>query len=151
MFILARQRLAVAGTAWRAVARLIEVLPGRNVPVLVPFVGETAELPIGPGGAPAEVVVDQAIVTVPQPAAATQFALVAEPIVVGLTIIAAIALLGVVCWNLARGHAFARANVRLIVGGAFVLLGGWFVGVDAHDDDGQRRALGASATTRTTA
>ncbi len=120
--------IGIAITAWTSVVRLVEVLPGRNVPVLVPFVGETADLPIGPGGAPTEVVVDQATVTVPQPAAATQFALVAEPIVIGLTIIAGIALLAIVCWNLARGRAFGRANVRLVVIGVFVLLAGWFIG-----------------------
>lgn len=120
--------IGIAITAWTTVVRLVEVLPGRNVPVLVPFAGESADLPIGPGGAPTEVLVDQATVTVPQPAAATQFALVAEPIVIGLTIIAGIALLAVVCWNLARGRAFSRANVRLIVVGPFVLFTGWFVG-----------------------
>lgn len=120
--------IGIAITAWTTVTRLAEVLPGRNVPVLVPFVGESADLPIGPGGATTQVMVDQATVTVPQPAAATQFALVAEPIVVGLTIVSGIALLAVVCWNLARGRAFSRANVRLVVAGSFVLLGGWFLG-----------------------
>jgi hypothetical protein len=117
-----------AVTAWLAIARLIEVLPGRDVPVLVPFVAENAGLPIGPGGAMVDVEVDQAIVTVPQPAPATQFALVAEPLVHGLAIIAGIALLALFCWNLAAGRAFSRGNVRLVTWSAGVLAAGWLVG-----------------------
>ncbi|WP_448005960.1 hypothetical protein [Agromyces bauzanensis] len=114
--------------AWLAITRLVEVLPGRNVPVLVPFVDEVARLPIGPGGAMVDVAVDQAIVTVPRPAPATQFALVAEPLVHGLAIIAGIALLAMFCWNLAGGRAFSRGNVRLVMWSAAVLTLGWFVG-----------------------
>lgn len=123
--------LAVDGAiaaAWATIARLVEVLPGRNVPVLVPFVDETAALPIGPGGAMVDVTVDQAMVTVPQPAAATQFALVAEPIVHGVAIIVGIALLALFCWNIASGRAFSRSNVRLVAWSAVVLAAGWFLG-----------------------
>ena len=119
---------AAAATLWGTVARLVEVLPGRDTPVLVPFLGETAALPIGPGGAPVDVQVEQAIVTVPRPAPATQFALVAEPVVHGLAIVAGITLLALLCWNLARGRAFARANVRIMFWGASVLTAGWFLG-----------------------
>ncbi|WP_395245747.1 hypothetical protein ACGGZK_08040 [Agromyces sp. MMS24-K17] len=120
--------VAIGATAWAAVARLVEVLPGRDIPVLVPFVGERAELPIGPNGAPVTVDVDQAIVTVPKPAAATWFALVAEPIVVALALIAAIVLLGLLAWNLARGRAFTRANTRIIWWGSAALTAGWALG-----------------------
>ncbi|WP_394553072.1 hypothetical protein ACDF64_01790 [Agromyces sp. MMS24-JH15] len=120
--------VAVVATLWRATDRLAEVLPGTDVPVLVPFLGETAPLPIGPGGAPVTVDVDQAIVTVPHPAVATQFALVAEPIVVGLATIAAIVLLGLLALNLARGRAFVRANSRIVAAGAGVLATGWLLG-----------------------
>ena len=34
--------IAVVATIWQVVLRLGEVLPGRNVPVLVPFIDETA-------------------------------------------------------------------------------------------------------------
>ena len=120
--------LAIIATIWNVVLRLVEVGPLRDVPVLVPFVDETAELPIGPDGAPVTVAVDQAVVTVPEPAAATSFALVAEPIVHGGAIIAAVMLLAVLCWNLARGRAFSRANVRIVLWGTGVLAAGWFLG-----------------------
>ena len=64
----------------------------------------------------------------PQPAAATQFALIAEPVVIALAVIAGIVLLGLFCWNVTRGRAFTKANVRLVIIGVFVLLFGWIVG-----------------------
>ena len=120
--------IGAAVTAWVAITRLAEVLPGRDIPVLVPFVGETATLPIGPGGAAEPVEVDQAIVTVANPAAATHFALVAQPIVVGLAILAGILLLCLFCFNLARGRAFATSTVRILFLGTGVLLVGWVLG-----------------------
>lgn len=120
--------IGAAATVWTAVTRLTEVLPGRGIPVLVPFVGETATLPIGPDGAPVPVDVDQAIVTVDDPAPATLFALIAEPIVVGLAILAVIVILCLFCLNLARGKAFAASTVRLVFVGTGVLLVGWVLG-----------------------
>ncbi|WP_308797207.1 hypothetical protein [Agromyces silvae] len=127
-FTMAVGAVGIGAIAWSAAARLIDVLPGRDVPVLVPFAGERAELPIGPNGTPVEVDVAQATVTVPEPAAATQFALVAEPIVHAAASIAGIVLLGLLAWNLARGRAFASSTVRLTWWGAGVLAVGWFAG-----------------------
>ena len=120
--------LGVVATAWTAIVRLLEVLPGTDVPVLVPFMDETAPLPIGLDGALVQVAVTQAIVTVPEPAAATQFALVAQPIVAGAATVAVIALLAVFAWNVARGRAFSRANVRVVWWATFTLLVGWILG-----------------------
>ncbi|WP_159602221.1 hypothetical protein [Agromyces humi] len=120
--------LGIVATGWAAVARLLEVLPGADVPVLVPFMDETAPLPIGPDGAPVQVEVTQAVVTVPHPAAATQFALVAQPIVAGLATVVVIALLAAFAWNVGRGRAFSRANVRVIWWATFTLLVGWILG-----------------------
>lgn len=120
--------LGVLGVAWGSVHRLLEVLPGTDVPVLVPFVGERAEMPIGLDGAPVDVEVVQGVVTVPQPAAATQFALVAEPVVSGLAGVAAIALLALFAWNVAQGRAFSRANVRIVWGATIALMAGWILG-----------------------
>mgnify|MGYP001235047907 CR=1 FL=1 len=120
--------IGAALTVWTAVTRLAEVLPGRGIPVLVPFVGETATLPIGPDGAAVPVDVDQAVVTVDDPAPATLFALIAEPIVVGIAILAGIVILCLFCLNLARGKAFSTSTVRLLFVGTGVLLAGWVLG-----------------------
>lgn len=120
--------VGAAAVVWTTIARILEVASGRDVPVLVPFIDETAELPIGPDGALVPVAVDQAVVVVPQPAAATQFALIAEPIVVGLSLLAAIVLLCLFCWNLARGRAFHRSTTRIIFAGAGTVIAGWALG-----------------------
>ncbi|MFE5671048.1 hypothetical protein ACFQ58_05490 [Agromyces sp. NPDC056523] len=120
--------VAVAATIWGVIARLAEVVPLRDVPVLVPFIDEVADLPIGPDGAPVTVAVDQAVVTVPEPAAATGFALIAEPLVHGLAIVAGVVMLALLCWNVARGRAFSRANVRIVFSGVGVLAAGWLFG-----------------------
>ncbi|CAN5311596.1 hypothetical protein BH11ACT3_BH11ACT3_16870 [soil metagenome] len=112
-------------TTITAVSRLAEVLPGRDIPVLVPFVDELAQLPIGPNGTPVDVSVDQAIVTVADPAPATLFALIADPIVTAIWIIAGIALLCLLCVNVARGRAFHRNTVRIVLWGAGLLVAGW--------------------------
>ncbi|MEI5583896.1 MULTISPECIES: hypothetical protein [unclassified Agromyces] len=120
--------VAVVATVWNVVLRLGEVVAMRDVPVLVPFLDEPAELPIGPAGAPVTVGVDQAVVTVPEPAAATGFALVAEPLVHGAAVVAGVVLFALFCWNLARGRAFSRGNVRIVLWGAGVLAAGWLLG-----------------------
>jgi hypothetical protein len=120
--------VAIGFTAWHAIARLAEVARGTDIPVLVPFLGETADLPIGPGGAPVQVAVEQATVTVAEPAAATLFALWAEPIVIALAIIAGIVVGALFCLRLARGRAFERGTARLIFLGTGILAVGWFVG-----------------------
>lgn len=120
--------VGIGAVAWSAIARVIEVAPGRQIPVLVPFADEPAQLPLGPDGSLVEVNVTEAVVTVPQPAPATQFALVAEPIVHAAAAIAGIVLLGLLAWNLARGRAFSRSTVRVTWWGAGVLGAGWFFG-----------------------
>lgn len=120
--------IGAAFTVWAMITRLAEVLPGRDIPVLVPFSGETAQLPIGPGGTDLTVDVDRAVVTVNDPAAATFFALVAQPIVTGLAVLVGIVLLCLFCVNLARGRAFARSTVRIVLTGTVVLLVGWVLG-----------------------
>jgi len=113
---------------WATVARVLEVAPNRDVPVLVPFSGEAAQLPIGPDRAMVSVDVDQATVIVPEPALATHFALVAQPIINGLTLLVAIALLCLFCWNLTRGRAFHRSTTRLIFAAAGTVIAGWVLG-----------------------
>ena len=120
--------IAAVFLSWSVIQRVAEVAPGTDIPVLVPFMDETAPLPIGPDGAPVEVEVDQAVVTVSDPAPATFFALIAEPVVVGLTTLGGILLLCLFCINLARGRAFSSSTVRIVFTAAGVLIVGWVLG-----------------------
>ena len=117
--------IAIGITIWQVIVRVIEVLPGRDIPVAVPLFDQTASLPIGPDGALIDVAVDHATIVVPDPAAATLFALFAHPIVSGLAIVAAIALLCMFCWRLARGRAFERSTTRIVMATLGVVAVGW--------------------------
>lgn len=116
----------VAGGA-ATVTRLMEVAPGHDIPVLIPLADETAQLPLGPDGAPVTVDVETATVTVADPAPATLFALWAQPIAQFLVITAAMAIAAAFMVRLARGRAFERGTAGLVYAGAGVIAGGWFV------------------------
>jgi len=120
--------IAAVFVSWAVIQRVAEVAPGTDIPVLVPFSGETAPLPIGPDGEAIDVAVDQAIVTVSDPAPATFFALIAQPVIVGLTTLVGILLLCLFCLNLARGRAFSASTVRIVFTATGVLLVGWVLG-----------------------
>ncbi len=119
--------VAIALTAWAVVGRLVEVAPGHDIPVTVPLSDEQAELPLGPDGAPVTVDVETATVIVADPAPATLFALWAEPIVLLLSVVAGMVVAAMFFLRVARGRAFERGTIRLVVIGAGILAGGWFV------------------------
>ena len=119
--------VAAGLTIWQAIARLLVVFPGRDIPVSVPLSGETTSLPLGPDGTAVQAAVDQATIIVPDPAAATLFALYAEPVVSAAAIIATIALLCLFCWRVARGRAFERSTTRIMSATLVVLGVGWIV------------------------
>ncbi len=113
--------VGVGVTLFALIQRLAEVLPGRDVPVTVPVTGETTELPVGPDGVDIPATIDTATIVVPEPAAATGFALVADPIVTAATVIALIVALCLFCLSVARGAAFGRLSL-LAMGGATTAL-----------------------------
>lgn len=110
------------------VARLVEVAPGHNIPVLVALDGEKATLPLGPDGAPVAATLDSATVIVADPAPATLFALWGQPIVVGLTWITLLVIAALFCLRLARAQVFTKATSVLLYLAAGVLTVGWFFG-----------------------
>lgn len=118
---------AIAAGGAATVTRLMEVAPGHDIPVLIPLAEETAQLPLGPDGAPVTVDVETAIVTVADPAPATLFALWAQPIAQFIVITAAMAIAAAFMVRLARGRAFERGTAGLVYAGAGVIAGGWFV------------------------
>ncbi|MFL0412082.1 hypothetical protein ACH0AH_12975 [Microbacterium paludicola] len=134
--------LAAIGGIWivvQAALRIAEVVRGTDVPVLAPFAGEQAELPIGPGGSPVTVTVDQAVIAGNGLAPITSVSLVLEAVVVALGLLAALACLALLCINLARGIAFSRPNSRLILIGTIALLVTWAAG-------GLFRTMGVNGT-----
>src|SRR5688572_14838262 len=61
-FMIAGVGIAV-WAGWSAVARIIQVLPNRDVSVLGEFAGTKADAPIGVDGAPIAVELDRALIT----------------------------------------------------------------------------------------
>lgn len=118
--------IGAALAIYSAVQRLSEVASGGAIPVLVPLAEETAELPLGPDGAPVQAQVESAIVQVTDPAAATLFALWAQPIWGVVCICAGLVLAAMFFLRLARGKAFNGGAARLAFIGAGVLVVGWF-------------------------
>jgi len=116
--------VAIAAT----VSRLIEVAPGHDIPVLVALDAEQTTLPLGPDGAAVHATLDSATVIVADPAAATLFALWAQPIAVGLTWIGLLIVAALFCLRVARAQIFTRSTSRLLYIGASILIAGWFLG-----------------------
>ena len=108
--------------------RLMEVAPGHDIPVLVRLAGESAQLPLGPGGSAVAAQVETVTVIVADPAPATLFALWAQPIVAGLSWSVGLVLAAMFCVRLARAQVFTRGTYRLTYLAAGVLTVGWFVG-----------------------
>lgn len=116
--------IAAVAVAAQTIARLVAVAPGHDLEVTVPL-RQNAQLPLGPHGAPVEALVQQAVVTVANPTPATLFALRAQPIVVGASLIAGILLAALFCMRMARGHAFKKGTALFAYLGAIVLGAGW--------------------------
>ena len=118
---------AAIWASYAAVSRIIEVLTASAVPVLAPFIGEPAQLPIGPGGDLVAVDVEEAVVYASDLAPATHFALVAAPIVSLIATLIVIACIAMFCRNLLKGVAFSRANTRLVLTTSVTIVVGWAI------------------------
>ena len=120
--------IGIANIVTDTIARLREVAPGHDIPVLVRLAGESAQLPLGPGGSAVAAQVETVTVIVADPAPATLFALWAQPIVAGLSWSVGLVLAAMFCVRLARAQVFTRGTYRLTYLAAGVLTVGWFVG-----------------------
>ena len=113
VFIAAGAAIAVWVT-WSAVARIIEVLPNRDVAVLAPFAWTPAEAPIGVDGAPVTVELEAAVLMVPELPIASVWAIVIQQVVLVLAVVAVVAALIWLSRNVARGFVFCRTNTVLV-------------------------------------
>ncbi|MCD2441585.1 hypothetical protein LQ757_04770 [Agromyces sp. SYSU K20354] len=111
---------------WSAVARIIEVLPNRDVAVLAPFAGTPAEAPIGTDGAPVTVELEQAVLTVPELPIASVWAIVIQQAVLVLAVVAVVTALIWLSRNVARGVVFCRTNTVLVSTAGIVALLAYF-------------------------
>jgi hypothetical protein len=107
-----------------AIVRIASIAPNVNVDVLAPFFDTKTTLPLGPGGAPVDVRVESAMLTVndlPGIVVASLIAAVLVELAATLTIVACAVVL---CRNLMAGKAFSRTNTRLVFTVSIVLIVG---------------------------
>lgn len=110
------------------VQRIIEVIPNRDVPVLVPFVGTASTLPLGPDGASVPVDIDRATVLVSDMAGISLMSLILAAIIPALAALVVIACVCLFCRNLIAGRAFGKQNSGLVTAAAIAVAAGWAIG-----------------------
>lgn len=121
----------VAGAAiavWSIVAailRIIEVLPGRDVPVLAVFRDTGAQAPIGPGSSQVTVTLEQAWITASELPGASVGALVIQQIVQAGTIVTVVVCLLLLVRGMLRGTMFSRRNTALVTTAGLTALVGF--------------------------
>ena len=125
IFMIAGVGIAI-WTVWSAVARIVEVLPNRDVSVLAEFSGTTAEAPIGVDGAPIAVELDRAVVTAPALPVASLWALVIQQVVFVVAVLAVVVCLVWLARNVSRSRVFSRTNTVLVTTAGLTGLIGYF-------------------------
>lgn len=111
---------------WSAVARIIEVLPNRDVPVPAEFSGTMAEAPIGVDGAPVAIEIDRAIITAPTLPEASLWALVIQQAVVAIAVVGVVVCLVWLARNVSRSIVFSRTNTVLVTTAGFTGIVAYF-------------------------
>jgi len=115
----------VAITVWtisHAVARIIELAVGHDVPVMVEFLDVPAEVRLGGGALP--VAVDRASVTAESLGTMAIVPGIIGQVAFALTITGVVACLIMLSRNLMRGRVFGKANTRIVMAGGMIgLLG----------------------------
>lgn len=124
IFMVAGVAIAVWSVA-AAVLRIIEVLPGRDVPVLAVFHETPAQAPIGPDGAAVTVTLESAWITASELPVASVWALVIQQIVQAGAIVTVVACLLLLTRNVMRGTVFSKRSTRLVVTAAVTALVGY--------------------------
>ena len=121
LFVVAGVAITV-WTIWHAVARIIELAVGRDVPVMVEFLDVPAEVQLEGGALP--VAVDRASVTADSLGAMAVVPGIIGQVAFALTITGVVACLIMLSRNLLRGRVFGKANTRIVMAGGMIgLLG----------------------------
>ncbi|QTX05551.1 hypothetical protein [Agromyces archimandritae] len=96
-----------------AVARIIEVLPNRDVRVYAEFAGDLVDAPIGPGGTALPVELDSAYLTVPSLPPIGIAVIVLQQLIAAATVVAVVVCLLLLSRGILRGTVFSRRNTAL--------------------------------------
>lgn len=107
------------------VVEIVRIVSSDPVSLVVPFSGDPAQLPIGPGGEMREVLVESASVTAPGIPGISYAALIAEVAVMTLATLGVLACVSVLCLNISRGRIFATSNTTMLTTASVIVGVGW--------------------------
>jgi hypothetical protein len=113
-------------TVVRAVLRILEIAPNRNVPVAAHF-EIPATMPIGPGGSDVDVIADRVILSVSDMPPITLWSLILAEVFYAIAAVAVVLCLCLVIRNIIRGQAFSAGTVGLVGTATLVLGVGWIL------------------------
>lgn len=119
--------VAIVWTAVRAVLRVIEIVPNREVPVTARFPDTAVTLPFGPNGTDVPAIAEQVILRVSDMPPVTLVSLVLAEIVGALALIIPVVCVCLIIRNLIRGRAFDRSTIGLIGVASLTAPIGWLV------------------------
>jgi len=125
MFLIGGVALAVASIV-QTIVDLASSLPNRDVRLLAPFAPTSTQVPIGPGGAPVEVELHSATVTVPSLQPAALGALVISQVLFAVIVVAVVTMLLVLCFGILRGRIFCRRHTALVSATGIVTIAGMY-------------------------
>lgn len=111
-----------AWTIWNAAARIVELAVGRDVRVMIEFIGSPAEAQLESGALP--VSLDRASVTADSLGAMAAVPGIIGQIAFALTVTGVVACLILLSRNILRGRVFGRGNTRIVMAGGLVGLVG---------------------------
>ncbi|MET0854530.1 MAG: hypothetical protein ABWY30_07860 [Microterricola sp.] len=109
--------IGAAIAVWTGIAasqRIMEVLPNTDVAVLGQFAGTVGSAPIGVDGAPVDVELEQAMLTVPTLPVAALWAIIIQQVVVVVTVLTVVVALVWLGRNVTRSIVFSRTNTVLV-------------------------------------
>lgn len=101
--------------AVQTVARIVELARGTDVPVLIEFLGDRVDVPLGAGGSSIAVALDQATLTAASlPPIATVPGIIGQ-VIQFLTVVVVIGCLIVLSSGFFRGRIFSRRHTALVM------------------------------------
>ncbi|WP_221583608.1 hypothetical protein [Microbacterium sp. G2-8] len=107
------------------VSEIVRIVSSDPVSLLLPFSGDPAQLPIGPGGEMREVLVESASVAAPGIPGISYAALIAEVVLMTLAILGVLACVSLLCVNISRGRVFTTRNTAMLTTASAIVGIGW--------------------------
>ena len=124
---LALAAVGIVATLWEAVARLVGVVPNRDVPLEVQVMSSTQAIAIEGVADVVPVELDRFTVHVSDLPPGTYIAAIGAVVVPAVTVVTVLACLAWLLRNIGAGRFFSRLNTRLVTTAALATAVGWLL------------------------